>query len=324
MTERLHSVLTLLDEGLSLYRQHFLSFVLITASWFVPVAVITGLFIAFGIELDSLTEFLALLLAGIVFFVLLIYLLCGLSRAAINAVEQRPVRYREVMQLSPLRVLGMACYTLVYGFLAQSLSIVLSIVCICPLYLVGAFSIGAMFAVSDSDIASAGVVLLLLVVLAVIYLAGLLLGGATYSGLIYGLQPWVQEHSHFGVAIQRSIELTAYRFWKNLVVWALAALVLAAAGLTVTMTIGVLVPLPLTFIMEEDSEILQAITVSAWLIGFILVLPPLPIWMALLYRRNLASREGTALQAQVDTWWARTVALTEPPQQPEPYTSSPL
>ena len=39
MTETLQPILALLDEGLSLYRRNFVGFVLITASWFVPVAV---------------------------------------------------------------------------------------------------------------------------------------------------------------------------------------------------------------------------------------------------------------------------------------------
>jgi hypothetical protein len=32
------------------------------------------------------------------------------------------------------------------------------------------------------------------------------------------------------------------------------------------------------------------------------VLPPLPIWMALLYRRNLAARSGAALEAKIQAW----------------------
>ena len=42
MTETLQPILALLDEGLRLYRRNFVGFVLLTASWFVPVAIVAG------------------------------------------------------------------------------------------------------------------------------------------------------------------------------------------------------------------------------------------------------------------------------------------
>jgi hypothetical protein len=33
-----------------------------------------------------------------------------------------------------------------------------------------------------------------------------------------------------------------------------------------------------------------------------LVLPPLPIWMALLYQRNSAAHDGADLRVKVDAW----------------------
>ena len=39
------------------------------------------------------------------------------------------------------------------------------------------------------------------------------------------------------------------------------------------------------------------------MLGFVVVLPPLPIWMALLYRRNRAAREGSELDTAVQGWW---------------------
>src|SRR5690348_15065429 len=97
--ENLQPILALLDEGLSLYRRNFVGFMLITASWFVPVAVAIGLLIVaesyaddqYGIWFGLMAFGVALLL----FFPLLIYLVGGLSRAAAAAADGRPVRFRE-------------------------------------------------------------------------------------------------------------------------------------------------------------------------------------------------------------------------------------
>src|SRR3954454_18704439 len=86
MTESLQPILALLDEGLRLYRRNFASFVLLTASWFVPVAIVAGTAVAAESWVDARYAGLAavLLFGGglLVFFPLLIYLIGGLSRAA--------------------------------------------------------------------------------------------------------------------------------------------------------------------------------------------------------------------------------------------------
>jgi hypothetical protein len=37
----------------------------------------------------------------------------------------------------------------------------------------------------------------------------------------------------------------------------------------------------------------------AWFFGFIVVLPPMFIWMTLLYQRNYASRAGSDLESRI-------------------------
>src|SRR5215212_1282220 len=134
------------------------------------------------------------------------------------------------------------------------------------------------------------------------FYASLMIIGATGSGLFYCLQPWVQESRSFGASVQRSLELIGFRFGRNLMVWCLAALLIAAAGLTVMATIGILLPLPLLYALGEEAPATRAATLGAWLIGLMLVLPPLPIWMALLYRQNQAAFEGKDLSARVQEW----------------------
>jgi hypothetical protein len=305
MTESLQPILALLDEGLRLYRRNFVGFVLLTASWFVPVAIATGTAVAAESWIDErYRPFAGVLLFGgglLLFFPLLIYLVGGLSRAAAAAAEGRPVRFREAMAIHPLRATGMGCFTIVYAFVAQIVSSLLSMACICPLYFAGFMAlafVGA--AASESSVGALGLIAIGIFLLG--FYTSLMIIGATGSGLFYSLQPWVQESRSFGESLQRSLELIAFRFGRNLLVWCLAALLVAAAGLTVMATIGVLLPLPLLYMLGEDAPATQAAAVGAWLLGLMLVLPPLPIWMALLYRQNQSSYEGKELSARVQEW----------------------
>src|SRR5829696_4064351 len=312
MTESLQPILALLDEGLRLYRRNFAGFVLLTASWFVPVAIVTGTAVAAESWVDERYSGLAIVLlfggGVLVFFPLLIYLIGGLSRAAAAAADGRPVRFRAAMAIHPLRATGMGCFTIVYAFVAQIVSSLISMACICPLYMVGFLGLAFVGAAASESGIGAVAILAIGIFLGGFY-ASLMIIGATGSGLFYCLQPWVQESRSFGASMQRSLELIAFRFGRNLMVWCLAALLIAAAGLTVMATIGILLPLPLLYVLGEEDPATRAATIGAWLIGRMLVLPPLPIWMALLYKRNSAAHDGTDLRAKVDTWLHTHAAL---------------
>src|SRR2546429_9558218 len=94
MTETLQPILALLDEGLRLYRRNFVGFVLLTASWFVPVAIVAGTAVAaesWGDERYSGLAGVLLFGGGVLgFFPLLIYLIGGVSRAAGGAAKWPP------------------------------------------------------------------------------------------------------------------------------------------------------------------------------------------------------------------------------------------
>jgi hypothetical protein len=306
MNERLQPILALLDEGIAVYRRNFVGFILISALWFVPVAIAGGALIAAGSWLDTGPAILLGMAGVLLLFPLAVYLVGGLSRAAVAAIDGRPPRFREALAIRPLRAAGMGCFAFVYMVIAQIVSYVISLACICPLYLVGLLFLGGISSVTGgTEELSLFLGLLFLLVLLAGYVFALIVGGAVYSSLIYALQPWAQEARPFGETFQRSFDMIGYRFWSNLVVWGLTALLVAAVGLTVTATIGVLLPLPLAFALGDESTIMQAISASAWLIGFVVVLPPLPIWMALFYRRNRAAREGADLDAEVRGWWGQ-------------------
>lgn len=303
MTDRLQSALALLDEGLSLYRRNFGGFLAIAASWCVPLAIAFGLLVAATSWMDELTATLLTLGAALLALPATLYLVGGLSRAALDAEAGRQVQLRAALALRLPQVAGMGCFSLVYGILMQIASTMLAVVCICPLYAFAALGIGLIAAVAEGDSAMTALGLALVgVIFLGFYLFILIVGGASYCSLVYALQPWAQEDQPFGVSLQRSFELIGYRFIRNATVWGLAALLLAAAALIVTLAVGLLVPLPLIFALGEDSPVAQAVAASAWMLGLIVVVPPLPIWMALHYRRNLALRQGADLEERVSAW----------------------
>ena len=293
-------MLMLLDRGVSLYRRHFLSFVLIAAAWFVPVAIAVGLGIALGSRSDTGLLTLFLLLGALLGFVMLVYLVAVLSRAAWATIEGRTIRAADILAIGPLRLLTMSIFTIVYFVLAQLVSSIASLICICPAYIMGIVLVGGAFALGETAGAAGGIVLGLL--FGVIYALALFISGAVYSGLIYGLQPWAQERVGFGVSLQRSIDLMIYRFWGNIAAWGMAALLLAAAGVVVASTLTLAIWLPLGATLGQDNPVTLALTASTALIALVFVLPPLPIWMALLYQRNYAAREGDTLQTRISAW----------------------
>ena len=199
---------------------------------------------------------------------------------------------------------------IVYAIAAQIVTSILSIICICPLYLAG-FLLSALIVGATEEIGTAPAGIILVVTFLAGLFGSLMISGASGGGLFYGLQPWVQEARPFGESVGRSLELVAYRFGRNLLVWCLGALLIAAAGTTVTATIGILLPLPLSYALGEGSPVVQAVALGAWLIGLMVVLPPLPIWMALLYQHNRAAYEGLDLQAKVLQWQENRGLRTE-------------
>lgn len=288
------------DEGISMYRRNFVPFLLISLSWFVPVAIVAGLMIVYAARDAGIGILIGILLLLMLAVPLFVYLVGALSRAAIAAAEGRPVRLREAFAIGPARALGMMVFTVVYYVMAQIVTSVMSIICICPLYIASIFVVTGLSSFSESVGVAAFAIIG--IAFAVIYILLLAIGGATYSSLIYALQPWAQEKRSFGDSIQLSIDMVGYRFGRNLLAWLLSALLITLAGLAVTLAIGVVLPLPLAFVLGGESPITVAVSAAAWLLGLCVALPPLPIWMALLYRRNLAARSGADLEAKIQAW----------------------
>lgn len=309
----LHATLDLLDEGFALYRRSFTSFVLVGLAWLTPIAIATGLLIANAERLGP-GWFIVIFLAGLILMLpLLIYLIGGLSRAANAAIEGRPIDLHEALAIHPSVIGRAGCFSIVYGILMQLVSSVLSIVCICPMYVVGGIASVALVAapVGSSGVAQAVLLIVSSTLFAGMYLLGFIIGGIGYSSLLYALQPWLIERLRFGEAMERSVDLIRFRLRGNLLAWGLSALLVFAVGIPVSLAVGVLIPLPALLLLGEESLFAQGIAGTAWLLGLALVLPPWLISMTLLYRRNLAARSGADLARRVAAWRENRELRTE-------------
>jgi hypothetical protein len=300
---RLEFVLNLLDEGLALYRRNFSLFVLVCAVWVVPLAILAG---AVGIAASWLEEGVVVLLvlgAVLAGLVAVAYGLATLSQAAHAAASGQPISLGQALWIAPARLAGMVTFAIVYSILIYMVMLVMSIVCICPIYIFGfalvGLTIGAGGGGSISELFGMIAVVLLF---GTSYLSMLALSGASLSSMIYALQPWAVERGGFGHALQRSFELIGYRFLRNLLAWAACAVVVGGIGFSITTLVGLAVTLPTGMRFGDESRLALGLSIAAWLLSLTLVLPPLPIWMALLYRRNLAARSGDDLEARVQRW----------------------
>ncbi len=305
LTAAFQPLLDILDEGMLLYRRGFVSFVLIAALWVVPIAVGVGLSVVVARSWG--TEWTILLILGwlLLAIPLGIYLIGGLSRATTIVQQERSVRIREALAIPPWCAAGMGCYGSILYLVANMLASSVSSFCFCAFYFFAMALFAGLVAVV-SDVGSFGMALvgfigiLFVLVFVLLYGVSMVLGGAAYSTLVYGLQPFVHEKLTFGDAVQRSIDLITHRLGRNLLAFMLSSAIFGAVTISVTVAIGVLLPLPLWFTLGAESRVFQGVSASAWLLGLIVALPPMPIWMTLLYQRNLHAWWGMDLIERIE------------------------
>jgi hypothetical protein len=303
MGSRLQSILDIVDEGLRVYRRGFSGFVVITALWLVPIAIGIGGSIAAAQYWGDTATFLITLVWMVLALPLALLLSGGISRATLVVQAEQAIELRKMLAVPPVRLMGMGCYSLVFYLVANVVTSAFSMFCLCPLYMGVAFLLGSVgVGLGESQIGE-GVMLLLGMVLGIllmlIYGLALAMSGATFSSLIYAVQPFVHQDLRFRAAVEHSVNLVFYRFGFNLLAFLLCSIIFAAMAIAVSVAIGVLLPLPLLWALGRDSAIAQGSSAIAWLLGFLVVIPPMPIWMALLYQRNFALREGNVLEARI-------------------------
>lgn len=299
------ATLDIIDDGLYLYRKGFVSFIVIASLWLVPVAIGVGISIA-AAHYWGETATILIILAWLVLAVpLAIYLIGSLSRATRSLQEDQAIQLRDALSIHPLRLVGMGCYTIVFYIFANIISSMFSMICICPIYMVTLTFLGSISGAfgDTSGGLGAGVLMVMGIVvfllLMLLYGFSLAISGATHSSLVYALQPFIQETSSFSDSLERSIKLITYRFGRNLLAFLLTSMVFAATALAASVAIGVLLPLPLFWALGAESPVALMSSGLAWIIGLIVVLPPVPIWMTLLYERNRVAHDGVSLQTRI-------------------------
>jgi hypothetical protein len=293
----------LLDEGLRIYRRSFSRFVLLAGLAALPIAVaVIALFLA-AEELQADLSVSLFFFGSFVALPVSFYVMGALSRAAVLAATGAPVRLRHALAIRPTRALGMGCYGTIFMMVASAVVSVVSTVCFCGLYLVimaGTLSFASVTGGGALGNAAAGLALsIAIIALIMLYIAGLVVNGAVYGSAIYAMQPFVQDDLRLSTTVQRSVDLVGYRFGNNLLAFLSASLVFGATALAATLAIGLLLPLPALFLLGAESPVTQAITATAWIAAMAAATPLLPIWMALLYQRRRAAREGELLDAQL-------------------------
>jgi hypothetical protein len=302
MRTTLQPILDVLDEGLRLYRRGFVPFVLVTAIGVAPLAVIFGLFI-YVITSDSVVAALVMLGLALLSLPIGMYVVGAMSRITLALEAGTQPNLREALRMPPLRVAGMGCYGSIFLTVVNALVSILSFACACPLYIVMVMVTFVPFSLSGTNELGEALFGVLMSIIGIgtmlIYGGSFVVSGATFCSLIFSLQPFSQEQLPFGASIQRSLDLTTYRLGQNILAWLCASLVFGAIAIAVTVAIGALLPLPLLLALGEDSLVTQGVSAAAWLIGLTLALPPLPIWMALLYQRRVAMRDGADLGARI-------------------------
>ena len=314
MRRTLEPILDLLDEGLRLYRRSFAPLLILASLAALPIGLVL---VAFVLASDWLASGFGSLLALVLVvggLPLTLYVMGALSRAALMAADGAAVSLRGALAMGPLRVVGMGCYGTLFSFAASIAVSTVSTICICVAYIMVIAVVGVAAAIGFSGgaagTAAAGFLIAVgVLAFLVVYGLSLVLNGAIYSSVIYALQPFAHERAKLGATISRSLDLLTFRLGQNLLIFLCASLVFSAAALAATLAIGVLVPLPALFLLGAESTAAQAITAAAWVAGLSAALPLLPIWMALLYRRRRADREGAELTAQLAALTASPLEL---------------
>lgn len=304
MRQTVTPILEILDEGLRLYRRGFSRFLLLASIAAIPFGLAAA---ALFLAADWLASGLGLVVALVALvggLPLSIYVMGALSRAATMATAGEQVSLRQALAIGPLRVVGMGCYSMVFMLVAGTAVSMVSSACFCVAYLfisAGMFAFTAGFTgAGPLGEAAAGLALgVSIIAILTVYAGSLVVNGAVYGSVVYAVQPFVQDELPLGAAVRQSLDLLGYRLGQNLLAFLSASLVFGAAALAATLAIGLLLPLPALFLLGAESPVAQAITAAAWVVGLAAAAPLLPLWMALLYRRRRAARQGEDLAERI-------------------------
>lgn len=303
--DRLPLILDLLDDGLWLYRQYWSAFALITATGFVPLLII-------GMALLTMRPatrpgLWAVIGAGAVLTLVVgSWMIAALSRATAAALAQQSINIRTALAVPPTRLLRGGWFALVrsakafayyavgaltWGILVGGTTLVLRVVLGAAL---GAWNVSPqVITLVSTGYTVFGLYFLLVLVI-----------GMPVSAGIHVLQPWLHERHLDHTAARIFAELWRSDFDQDGLYFA-AALVCSGICTIAGVSAGVALWPLITFFVQPDATGLISLAAP----GALLVsVPPLPIWMALLYRHAAAVRAGNEFADEIAAWHTRIVS----------------
>ncbi len=295
-------VIDILDDGLRLYRRYWSSFALATAALIVPISLLNFLVNALVItQLGRGWGLVGSLLVALLGIPLSSYVIAVLSRMAAQAVSGRAPSVRTALHMSPIRVLGMSCYAVVFTMVTGLCVGVAGVILLCgTLALTFRLIRQAFFGLSLSPFfALAG---------GLVLFAYILLFSAVAMSTIYAVQAFALETESFGASITRLNDFLFYRLRRNLLCFIIGGAIFTTVITAYTGTISFgIAQLAQAFFRQPlffQGIAGQAILTATGALSAVLLLPPMPIWMALLYLRIKVEREGSALEQRITTWVA--------------------
>lgn len=305
-TRTLPWVIDILDDGLRVYRRYFVQYALAMLLGLLPPAVVSILLNVVLINyLGSgwviLTSFITVPLS-VLFFV---YIMAVLSRMTAQALRGERPSARGAMRIGIGRVLGMGCWTTIFGLMTSLVIGGVAGLCACMA------SVGLMGGASALFSGSGGFAFVSFSVL-VSVMGYMIVIGAVAVGAVYAIQAFALEQRPFGASISRGNDLLFFRFGRNIMLFfgagaLFATLLLAYAGALVGV-IGLVVSSVQNF--NVLNNFLSSPATTSWLsiVGYltqIVLLPPVPIWMTIVFLRLRAERDGGDLEGRINTWSAQ-------------------
>jgi hypothetical protein len=305
----LPAVLEVLDDGLRLYRRHLAGFTLVATTVLVLLALFSLSFMAFvRSEIGTSTGwlFLAVCVLLLLGYPLLLYAFAALSRATAAALDGHAISLTSALRLSPIRGVGMVFFNVLFSMLAGMFASVLAVVFSCPISYLSIVAAAAFSVASSGASASFG---LLGVLSQISTFWSLTVGGAWLASMVYAVQAFVLEQRPWREASSRAIDVLTVRFGQSLLMF------LGAGAIFGTLLLSYLGSMLALWIFIQDRLLASlpplagdVITIMLIVGSLVILLPPLAIWMAMFYRRQVRERDGEEIARQVADWRAQALS----------------
>lgn len=306
-------VLSILDDGLRVYRRNFAGFVMVASAVLVPLAVL-GLLITALVEtqLGDSWSIVSTLFLPLVQYPMYLYSYLALSRASGMILDGQPIRVGATLRVRPGRLFGMGCYNILFTMISGVLAGALVFAIACPLLYASTLGAGVLgaFGGGSGTLGAAGAVFVVL--FGLIILATVLVFGAMLASQVYAVQAFALERRSFSASLSRSIDLLTYRLGRNMLAFIGAGAISGTLSLAYLGTLlaggqGVLTSLGI----ELSTVTTQALTTAVTTASQVLLLPPLPIWMAMIHRALATERDAPELQTAINDWRATIIEAKE-------------